>query len=484
MRLCTVETSLYLDFFGPKNENGDTKKENNTNKATPSKTSSSKKDATTLASHVMSNDGTYYDASFQAFLDNLCQSLHRTIRRGLVSILDLDSLCQIVSVLREEQSLASASPTTMAAARTLGKIIVDSQERLIFSANSALGKEVLRFKALPTDLDYPEKLRKCRELQRRPEEKKDDTQVIKIKALKGVDISSEMNKEEEQLQLQMQIYESWFPPIRSVLKVLSKIFRVVESKVFEDIALTSVQACAKSLKDGSIYVEQKSGVLHSDLFLVKHLLILREQLSPFDIQLRSVERQLDFSHAGKAVSRFLANRNRQLFSMTTENALVTLLCEGVSTREASIDSKRDLEDALRSACNDFIEHTTVMLAGPIITFVEQCKSASVTGSAPLDTQSFLSGDYVSAIVNRALDRLEPEMGELTTQMTLYMDNQATQGILLKPVIRKITRIVEEAKRFITKVAVDGNEAWATENGNKKDEVFRVLSRFEDLIKNT
>ena len=34
--------------------------------------------------------------------------------------------------------------------------------------------------------------------------------------------------------------------------------------------------------------------------------ILREQLSPFDIQLRSVERQLDFSEAGKAVTRFLA----------------------------------------------------------------------------------------------------------------------------------------------------------------------------------
>ena len=102
--------------------------------------------------------------------------------------------------------------------------------------------------------------------------------------------------------------------------------------------------------------------------------ILREQLSPFDIQLRSVERQLDFSNTGKAVSRFLANRNRRLFSMTTENALVTLLREGVHTREASIDSKRDLEDALRSACNDFIEHTAVSLAGPVITFVEQCKS--------------------------------------------------------------------------------------------------------------
>ena len=162
--------------------------------------------------------------------------------------------------------------------------------------------------------------------------------------------------------------------------------------------------------------------------------------------------------------------------MTTENALVTLLCEGVSTREASIDSKRDLEDALRSACNDFIEHTTVMLAGPLLTFVEQCKSASVTSSSPLETQSFLTGDYVSAIANRALDRLEPELGELTTQMTLYMDNQATQGILLKPVIRKISRVVEETKRFINKVAVDGNDSWVTEDRNKKDEVFRVLTR--------
>jgi len=191
-----------------------------------------------------------------------------------------------------------------------------------------------------------------------------------------------------------------------------------------------------------------------------------------------VERQLDFSDAGKAVSRFLANRNRRLFSMTTENALVTLLREGVSTREASVDSKRDLEDALRSACNDFIEHTSVSLAGPVITFVEQCKSIIAT-DATLVSQSFMTGDYVKAVVTRTLDRLEPELGEVATQMSLYMDNAATQSILLKPVIKKIVRVLEDTKKFISECAVEGNDSWSE---GAKEEVFKCIEEIEIMIK--
>ena len=291
MRLCTAETSMYLDFFGKEEEgdgngkgkgNDNGKKEDGEEKMEESQTDgngvdtgttstssttrgpstsgkTTRKDAATLASQVMAKDGTYYDSEFQAFLDSLCNNLHRTIRRGLVSVMELDMLCQIVSVLREERSLANASPTTMAAARSFGRVIVDAQERLIFCANGVLSKEVVRFQTTPADLDYPDKLRRCREQQ---DEKKEG----------GSDGNGNGNAT-TMLENQMQIYESWFPPIRSVLKVLSKIFRVVEPKVFEDIALSSVQACAMGLKDGGSYIEKKSGRLHSDLFLVKHLLV-------------------------------------------------------------------------------------------------------------------------------------------------------------------------------------------------------------------
>ena len=206
--------------------------------------------------------------------------------------------------------------------------------------------------------------------------------------------------------------------------------------------------------------------------------ILREQLSPFDIQLRSVERQLDFSDAGKAVSKFLATRNRHLFSMSTENALITLLREGVHTKEASVDSKRDLEDALRSACNDFIEHTAVSLAGSIITFVEQCKSVHATNES-LRSQSFMNGEYVKAVVSRTLDRLEPQLGEVRTQMELYMDSAATQSILFRPVIRKILRVMDETKRFVEECALDNDDSWPE---GDKDQVLKTIHDIELLLK--
>lgn len=495
IRLCTVETALYLDFFGdpdkrrqtPKKGKGTTGDAGEDEKAAEENeggndtsalkrlgSSSSHQPGAVIASQILSEDATYRDAEFQSMLGSLCSALHRTIRRGLVSVLDLDVLCQVVSVLREERSAANSTSTTLAAARAVSGVIQDAQERLIFCANTSLHKEVVRFKPTAADLNYPGKLLG---------EKPKPAIIVEDEEGKG-EAAKKAEKEEESevndaVAAQLRVYESWFPPMRSVLRILSKIFRVVEPRVFEDIALSAVQACTKSLKDGSSHILRASGQIHADLFLVKHLLILREQLSPFDIQLRSVERQLDFSEAGKAVSRFLANRNRRLFSMSTENALVTLLREGVSVQESSVDSKRDLEDCLRSACNDFIEHTTSSLLGPISKFVDQCKNASVDGSADvLRTKSFMNGIVVKGMFGSALANLESELGNVSTQMKLYLENSSTQSILLKPVVRKITRALEEARRFIDEVPDDEND-WDAE---LREEVLNSASTFETRVK--
>jgi hypothetical protein len=280
IRLCTVETGLYLDFFGSgrnnvkeeeKGEEKDQEVDVGKQEFHRSSSTSSHPTAAALASQIL-EDPTYRDAEFQSMLGALCSALHRTIRRGLVSVLDLDVLCQVVSVLREERSAANSSPTTLAAARAISGVIQDAQERLIYCADSAMHKEVVRFKPSASDLNYPGKL-----LGEKPKPAiiiDDDDDKKKDAAVAAKESSDEPSSlVEDAVAAQLKVYESWFPPMRSVLRVLSKIFRVVEPRVFEDIALQSVQACTKSLKDGSMHIRSKSGQIHADLFLVKHLLV-------------------------------------------------------------------------------------------------------------------------------------------------------------------------------------------------------------------
>eukprot|EP00535_Pseudo-nitzschia_heimii_P007991 CAMPEP_0197178156 /NCGR_PEP_ID=MMETSP1423-20130617/3523_1 /TAXON_ID=476441 /ORGANISM="Pseudo-nitzschia heimii, Strain UNC1101" /LENGTH=851 /DNA_ID=CAMNT_0042627841 /DNA_START=89 /DNA_END=2644 /DNA_ORIENTATION=+ len=456
IRLCTVETALYLDFFADKKviDEGrriteESKDSNEINEKKPNRN----KQVLPLASRKVQEDETWYDKDFQAFLASLTSALHQTIRRGLVTLVDLDTLCQIVSVLREERSMASSSPTTLAAARSISSIIEDAQERLIFCATNCLTKEVIRFKASPKDLDYPNKLSK------KPENSSNE----------------KSGSDDDALQQQLQVYESWFPPMRSVLRILSKIFRVVEPKVFEDIALQSVQSCTRALRDGSKYIEKRSGKIHADLFLVKHLLILREQLSPFDIDLRSVERQLDFSDAGRAVSRFLANRNRRLFSMSTENALVTLLREGVSVNEESVDSKRDLEEALRNACNGFIDHICNVLANDIFETVSKLNNSKTEN---LISASFFEANSVKEKLAKTLEEFDSKLLDISNTMSVYLENSTTQSILMKPVSKKISKGLEGIKKTASGMTFENTDL----DGSKLTEIIGIINDLEKTVK--
>lgn len=240
MRVCTSETYLYLDFFGipPPVDTNDS------NFKTGLKQNFYQSVSNNKPSSVLD------DEHLQKMLGGLCSHLHRIVRRGVVLLSDMDLLCQVVSVLREERSVASASALTRAVARSMSRMIEDAQERLIFCTLSTLTKDIVKFKPTQADLDYPHKLHFVRST-----EEKNTTE------------------EADAVHAQMQVYESWFPPMRTVLRVLSKLFRVVDPKVFEDIAFQAVQSCTKSLKEAANMIRSSEGEIDGDLFLVKHLLV-------------------------------------------------------------------------------------------------------------------------------------------------------------------------------------------------------------------
>jgi hypothetical protein len=83
----------------------------------------------------------------------------------------------------------------MAAARAISSVIEDAQERLIFSANTYLTKEVVRFKATPADLNYPDKLRR-KEIE--PSGGETDEAA-----------AAAPTSDDDVVQQQLQVYEAW-----------------------------------------------------------------------------------------------------------------------------------------------------------------------------------------------------------------------------------------------------------------------------------
>ena len=126
-------------------------------------------------------------------------------------------------------------------------------------------------------------------------------------------------------------YASLFPPLRATLLVLSKLYRAVDSKIFGGLAQEAVSACTVAVQNASRAVAKRAAgsapalaaatsaaaatgagaavaaaagaaaagmtsPLDAQLFMIRNLLFLREQIVPFDVDFAVTDIDLDFSH--------------------------------------------------------------------------------------------------------------------------------------------------------------------------------------------
>ena len=155
--------------------------------------------------------------------------------------------------------------------------------------------------------------------------------------------------------------------------------------------------------------------------------------------------------------------------MTTENALVTLLREGVSVNEESVDSKRDLEEALRSACNAFIDHISHSLTEEVFNLLTKLNESTLESMDPSKIKESLS---------KNLENFEPNAKDVLSKMSLYLENPTTQSILLKPVSKKISKGLEEIKKNVNGLN-DENNGW---DDSVRGDVLHIISDLEKVVK--
>ncbi|XP_010261687.1 PREDICTED: conserved oligomeric Golgi complex subunit 3 isoform X3 [Nelumbo nucifera] len=363
-------------------------------------------------------------SSLAPLIDPLCIYLYDTLRPKLIHEANLDFLCELVDILKVEvlgEQLSRRSESLAGLRPTLYRILADVHERLTFRARTHIRDEIANYIPFDEDLDYPAKLER----------------------LPGT-VSGATSGDENS-----DVFKTWYPPLEKTLSCLSKLYRCLEPAVFTGLAQEAVEVCSISIQKASKLIAKRSSPMDGQLFLIKHLLILREQIAPFDIEFSVTHKELDFSHLLEHLRRILRGQ-ASLFDWSRSTSLARTLSPRVL--ENQIDAKKELEKSLKTNCEEFIMSVTKLIVDPMLSFVTKVTAVKVALSSgsqdqksdsvltkPLKNQAFASQDKVSELVQKVGASIQQELPTVMAKMKLYLQNPSTRIILFKPIK---TNIVE------------------------------------------
>jgi len=229
--------------------------------------------------------------------------------------------------------------------------------------------------------------------------------------------------------------------------------------------------------------------LHATLFLIRHLLLLREQLLPFDIRLQSVEKRLDFSSTGTALRGMVAAlASRSTYSFSQSNALLAAARSGLpSLLESRVDARRDLDGVLKDGCAQLKGTALQIVLAPVENYLakasafcgdipiavpEQWSMEAGAGPVTAPTQQALVGDAAAKLAKQSFVKAA-RLAEVTTEaeaaargadglllvMDMYMENPVARAILLRPVAQECTAAYRKLE-VVVRTCVEEREAQA------------------------
>ncbi|KAF1315147.1 Conserved oligomeric golgi complex subunit, partial [Globisporangium splendens] len=343
--------------------------------------------------------------------------LYSVVRPQMIQQKDLEVLCEIIQVLKSEIIESIVQPRSAVVGfvePVMHRMIQDAQERLILCMQKYIRDEIEGFMPTTADLDYPNKL---------------------------------MNPS-------VSMYATWYPALEHTLLCLSKVYHFVNMEIFEELAQDAIQICTVSLKMASADLTVAKGALHGTLFLVKHLLTLREQITPFDIKFSLTNKALDFTSSADAMSHLLSEISTIFSFSMQDNALVGLFTNAIpQVQEKTSDVKKELEQELKKSCTSFIDAVLQQVAQPLLTMMKQIaalQARAVKSNTSLDFRQckFASPDEINKTLQSVSAKLQTDLPEILDTIHLYLRNSSTETILFKPVQRNLLDAVESLKALL------------------------------------
>ncbi|CAI4426845.1 CQS_1a_G0015010.mRNA.1.CDS.1 [Saccharomyces cerevisiae] len=246
--------------------------------------------------------------------------------------------------------------------------------------------------------------------------------------------------------------QTYYPPLLKTLALLSKIYEMINSVVFDDLAHHVVHDCIVSLRNAyDMVIKSSAGKsdfnnLDISLAYLKNLLMLRDSIQNFNIQYTVNETYLDFSGV-EGFFKSLKENGRNVLKKTKSSSILTLARELVpKVVNNMVDARTELISELRNVIKDFTESTSLELID--------------------DTLDINSDEDLLSKNVKLRENIKARLPRIYEQILNYIDDQEIVTNLLDAVQELITQSYSKYYETINELAENGKFA--------KDQVADVM----------
>ncbi|XP_040057087.1 conserved oligomeric Golgi complex subunit 3 [Gasterosteus aculeatus] len=419
--------------------------------------------------HVCQDEHQLYNEFFSKptpkldeLLEKLCLSLYDVLRPLIIHVVHLETLSELCGILKNEmlEDHVHNNASQLGAFDTVVKqMLEDVQERLVYRTHIYIHTDIIGYNPAPGDLAYPEKLEMMERIAQslKEEQMKQMSQEsmfsdVQLENPDGRRNSNAGNVEASRLQTSISpadLHGMWYPTVRRTLVCLSKLYRCIDRAVFQGLSQEALSACIQSLLKASDIILKNKTQIDGQLFLIKHLLIVREQIAPFHTDFSIKEISLDLKKTRDAAFKILNPKAvPKFFRLNSHNAILEFLLEGTpEIKEHYIDSKKDVDRHLKFSCEQFIQQQTQIFVGNLeefLTKVAALKTMAIQGGPTysLSQQPWAQPVKINDIVTTTYRVMKSKLPGTLQSMSLYLANRDTEFILFKPVRNNIQQVFQ------------------------------------------
>ncbi|RYN42832.1 hypothetical protein AA0114_g10390 [Alternaria tenuissima] len=374
-------------------------------------------------------DGGLYD-----FLEAVCEPLYDYLRPRTIhetQILKLCELCTLIQTryMEEEEEESPVDANKLDFSVIVHPALQDAQNRLVFLSLAILRDDIERYKPKPEDLDYLAKNKKHATSGTKSNQpvlsgkKQPKSEVPPTPLMPKTPTIVEDDDPDARWNFNTEAaFKDWYPTLRKAIWLLSKIYRLVHSSVFDDLAHHIVHSTTLSLAQASTLLAKSASPTDAALFLVSHLLLLKQQIVAFDIEFVTPETEVQYNFSSVTNTFWELRARGGLFNPRN---LVGLLIPKVV--ENMLDAKAEVDARLRQAINDF--------TGQFVTRM----------TAPIDTKNNkkVPPSEAPARTSKIRQNIEQETPFLRSKLEEYITDARTREMLVAAVMESVTQTYED-----------------------------------------